>query len=84
MWCLLVLEKEGKEEKRKTQNVLQSSFLYICIEFNGLQITFTYLYSHSPFGDRPGYLSSLGLSFLICKTVMMIRPAPPPPFGVRI
>lgn len=36
---------EGKENRiegeRKIENVLKSSFLYICLEFNGIRITFT-------------------------------------------
>lgn len=73
-------ERRVKGGEEENPNVLQSSFLYICIEFNGLQITFTCPYSHCPFGDRPGSLSSLGLSFLICKVVVMIRhPTSPAP-----
>lgn len=60
---------EKRKEKRKTQNVFKSSFPCICMEFDGLQITFTYPFSHCAFEERAGDLTPLGLSFLICKIV---------------
>lgn len=44
-------KEEGKEEnrkegKKKIKNVLKGSFLYIRIEFNGIQITFPRSPSH--------------------------------------
>lgn len=44
-------KEEGKEEnrkegKKKIKNVLKGSFLYIRIEFNGIQITFPLSPSH--------------------------------------
>lgn len=56
-------EEKRKEGKRKIENVLKSSFLYICIEFNGVQITFTHLFSPCPFDGREDGLTSLGFSF---------------------
>lgn len=76
----MVKKGEGKEEKRKEgkrkiENVLKSSFLYICIEFNGVQITFTYLFSPCPFDGREDGLTSLGFSFFICKMVTAMVPS---------